>query len=397
VLESILDFLNIKHLSPIIPNEFKTVFNEEKYEKSQLYLKEKTTFTFIKSTFFLILTFSFIILGGFNSLDLYIRSYNLSSLLTGVTYLQALILFITLLSIPFSLYSTFVIEKKFGFNKTTINTFFLDSVKSVVLTILIGCPILFSILWFFETFPNYGWLYTWGFIVLVQLIIIYVAPTYIMPLFNKFKPIEEGELKNKIETYAVKYNFQLSGIYTMDGSKRSTKSNAFFTGFGKNRRIVLFDTLIKNHSTDELLCILAHEMGHFKLKHIHKSIIVSFLTTGLMLYLLSIFLNNPHLTAAFKVDTVSTYTSLIFFSFLFKPIEEILGVINNVLSRKHEYEADRFAIVTTGMKTEFINALKKLSVDNLSNLTPHWLKVFFEYSHPPLIKRIDYIKTVLIK
>ena len=393
-LDSIIEVLNITNIKNDIPDEFKDVYKADEYKKSQHYLKETTRFKLIKSTFFTITTILFILLGGFNYLDIWIRSFNFSSLITGVLYMQILILGLSIVSIPFSLFSTFYIEKKYGFNKTTLTTFSLDFIKSIVLTFLIGSPIIYGLLWFFTTFTNLAWIYAWSFLIIVQLIIMYIAPTYIMPLFNKFIPLEEGELKTKIESYAKEHNFELNGLFKMDGSKRSTKSNAFFTGFGKNKRIVLFDTLINNHHPDELLCILAHEMGHYKLHHIQKNIIISILSTGFMLFLLSLFLNNPQLAAAFKLEYTSVYTSLVVFGFLFKPIEEVMGIFNNILSRKHEYEADEYAIKTTGLKKEFIDGLKKLSVDNLSNLRPHWLKVFIEYSHPPLLNRINAIKNI---
>lgn len=392
LLDTIIEILNISNLDSKLPADFTDIYKEDDYKKSQNYLKETTKFGLLKSSIFALVTIAFIIVGGFNYLDIYIRSFNFSVLITGVLYIQVLVFGLSIISIPFSLYSTFYLEKKYGFNKTTLSTYLLDFTKATLLTLLIASPIIYALLWFFNSFTTNAWLYAWVFLVLVQLIIMYIAPTYIMPLFNKFIPLEDGELKRKIEDYATKYNFKLNGLFKMDGSKRSTKSNAFFTGFGKNKRIVLFDTLINNHSTDELLCILAHEMGHYKLNHIQKNIVISILSTGFMLFLLSLFLNNPHLSAAFKLESTSVYTSLVVFGFLFKPIEEVISIFNNILSRKHEYEADAYAIKTTGLKIEFIAGLKKLSVDNLSNLSPHWLKVFIEYSHPPLINRIKAIK-----
>jgi STE24 endopeptidase len=393
-LETIIELLNISNLESEIPEEFRDIYKKDDYKKSQNYLKETTRFSLLKTTFFTLATLYFILIGGFNYLDIIIRNFNFGPLITGVLYIQLLIGGLSLVSIPFSLYSTFYLEKKYGFNKTSLATYFLDFIKSTVLTFLIGSPVIYALLWFFNSFNNMAWLYAWTFLVITQLIIMYIAPTYIMPLFNKFIPLEEGELKSKIETYAKQHKFELNGLYKMDGSKRSTKSNAFFTGFGKNKRIVLFDTLINKHSSDELLCILAHEMGHYKLNHIQKGIIISIFTTGFMLFLLSLFLNNPQLSAAFKLEKESIYTSLVVFGFLFKPIEEIISILNNILSRKHEYEADEYAIKTTGLKLEFITGLKKLSVDNLSNLKPHWLKVFIEYSHPPLLNRINAIKKI---
>ena len=220
----------------------------------------------------------------------------------------------------------------------------------------------------------------------------FVAPILIMPLFNKFIPLEEGDLKSTILDYAKKEQFSLKGLFTMDGSKRSTKSNAYFTGFGRFRRIVLFDTLIEKHTTQELLTIVAHEMGHYKKQHILKMVVMSILSSGMMFFLLSLFLNNPMLFEAFKMEHISIYASLIFFSFLYSPIESVLSIFGQVMSRKHEYEADAYAVDTTRLPLDFISGLKKLSVDNLSNLTPHPWKVFLEYSHPPVLERIKAIK-----
>jgi len=239
-----------------------------------------------------------------------------------------------------------------------------------------------------------AWVVAWGFLIFVQLILVYIAPSFIMPLFNTFEPLEDGELKTKLEAYSLEHNFSFEGIYKMDGSKRSSKSNAYFTGFGKQRRIVLFDTLIEKHSADELLAILAHEMGHYKLRHIHKSLALSVVTSGLMLFLLSLFLNNVLLAEAFGMESVSIYSSLIFFGFLFQPIEAVIGVLSNYLSRKHEFEADAFAVRTTALPDAMIGGLKRLSVDNLSNLEPSYLKVWVDYTHPPVLQRINAIRNL---
>ncbi|HIJ21259.1 MAG TPA: M48 family metallopeptidase, partial [Deltaproteobacteria bacterium] len=230
--------------------------------------------------------------------------------------------------------------------------------------------------------------YCWIALTLFQLFLLFIAPVVIMPIFNKFVPLEEGELKTAIREYAEEQGFKMKGIFSMDGSKRSTKSNAFFTGFGRFRRIVLFDTLIEKHSVDELVSILAHEIGHYRKKHIFKSVLISILTTGLMFFILSLFINNKDLFAAFQMQETSIYASLFFFGFLYAPIETVVGILGNILSRRHEYEADAYAIKTTHKPQAMITALKKLSVDNLSNLTPHPLKVFLGYSHPPVLERI---------
>ncbi|RAP31697.1 peptidase M48 [Candidatus Marinamargulisbacteria bacterium SCGC AG-343-D04] len=393
LFDTLIDILNVRHISTTIPNEFKNVFDTEKYKKSQEYLKANTSFKLLENTLSFGVIIAFITLGGFNGLDLFIREFNLTSIQTGIIYIFSLGLGMQIIGLPFSWVHTFVIEEKFGFNKSTQKTFFLDLLKGILLGGIIGSIILFLVLWFFESFPTTGWIIAWGAVTAIQLILMYIAPTFIMPLFNKFTPLEEGELKTAVENYAKEHKFGLKGLYTMDGSKRSTKSNAFFTGFGNNRRIVLFDTLIEKHTTDELLVILAHEMGHYKKHHIFQTLLLSIISSAAMFYILSFFLNNPDIAAAFKMQNISIYSSIVFFGFLFKPVEEALSIFGNILSRKNEFEADKYAKDTTNKEEALISGLKKLSADNLSNLTPHPLKVFITYSHPPLLDRIKALRS----
>ena len=391
-LEFILDLLNVRYLKTDLPGEFEGFYDEEKYQKSQEYLKENTRFGMISDTIMTPIIIIFILVGGFNAVDRFARSFELGPIPTGLIFAGILILAYHIIHIPFSIYGTFVIEEKYGFNKTTVKTFILDILKTWVLVAIIGSIILSIVLWFFEKAGGTAWLYCWAATVLFQIFLMFIAPVTIMPLFNKYTPLEEGELKKAIEDYARLQDFKMKGIFTMDGSKRSTKSNAFFTGFGKFRRIVLFDTLLAKHSVKELVSVLAHEMGHYKKKHILKSIIISILTAGLMFFILSLFLNNRELFAAFKMDQTSIYASLFFFGFLYTPIEMIISIFGNILSRKHEYEADDFSVKTYGKPEAMITALKKLSVENLSNLTPHPLKVFLSYSHPPVLERIKALR-----
>jgi len=386
------DTLNIKAINPNLPDEFKGYYDEVKYKKSQNYLKTNTGFSLIKSTLMTILIVVFIVVGGFNWLDGLARSFNQGPVITGLIFLCILLLINLVISFPFSIYHTFVIEEKFGFNKTTVKTFILDLIKGIIISLIIGSAAFSCILWFFEKTGPIAWVYCWLFVAIFQLFIIFIAPNVIMPLFNKFLPLDDGELKEKIKEYASSQNFNIKGVYKMDGSKRSTKSNAFFTGLGKSRRIVLFDTLIEKHTVAELVAVIAHEVGHYKKRHILKNFVYSILTTGLMFYLLSLMMNNIGLFDAFKMDHVSTYASFILFSFLYSPISSFFSIIDTIFSRKYEYEADSYAAKTTNDKDSMITALKKLSVDNLSNLTPHWLKVFLEYSHPPVLARIKALK-----
>ena len=396
-ISSISDYLNAKNLKESLPDEFVGYYDEEKYKKSQNYLKDRTKFSFISSITSLIVSIAFILVGGFNYVDLFARSFGFGEIVTGLIFVAALYFLLEIIGIPFSVYSTFVIEEKYGFNKTTVKTFISDIIKNLILTAVIGLPIFAVIVMFFVKYGSLAWIYASVTVILFELLITFIAPVFIMPLFNKYVPLEDGELKTELEKYAKEQNFKMKGLYKMDGSKRSTKTNAFFTGFGKFRRIVLFDTLIAKHTTQELVSVLAHEMGHYKKGHIHKFMIMSFANTIIIFFLLSLFIGNEGLFAAFKMQHVSVYGALIFFGFLYTPISMFLSVIQKVISRKQEYEADRYSVTTYKNPKAMIEALKKLSVDNLSNLTPHKMKVFMEYSHPPVLDRIKAIRNIKIE
>lgn len=394
VLDLFSNYLNLKSLSKELPDEFEGVYDEETYSKSQEYTKTQTRFGFITGGFDLVVLLGFWFSGGFNWLDEIVRSWGFGELVTGLLYIAVLMVVKSVISLPFSIYSTFVIEERFGFNKTTPKTFVLDLIKGLGLGLLIGMPLLAGILAFFMYTGDLAWLYAWIAITIFSLVMQYVAPTWIMPMFNKFTPLEEGELRTAIEEYTDKVDFPLQDLFVIDGSKRSSKSNAFFTGFGKNKRIALYDTLIENHTNDELVAVLAHEIGHYKKKHIIKGMITSVIQTGAMLFVLSIFLQAEGLFDAFYMDKMSVYAGLIFFGMLYAPIDMILSVFMQISSRKHEYEADEFAATTTGKPEDMIATLKKLSKDNLSNLTPHPFYVFLNYSHPPALQRIKAIREI---
>jgi len=395
-IDSIADYLNIKNMSDVLPEEFKGYYDEEKYKKSQNYLKDKTVFDFINSVFVLVAQLIFIIAGGFNLVDNFARSFGYGEVVSGVIFITVLVVIFNVIKIPFSVYNIFVIEEKYGFNRMTVKTFISDLIKNNILLLLIGLPIFAVIVWFFMFYGQESWLYAAVSVILFELLIMFVAPVLIMPLFNKYVPVEDGDLKTELESYAKRENFKMKGLFKMDGSKRSTKTNAFFTGFGRFRRIVLFDTLIAKHTVQELVSVLAHEMGHYKKGHIKKFMIMSFINTFIMFFILSFFIANPDLFEAFSVENISVYASFVFFGFLYTPISMFLSVIQNIMSRKYEYEADRYAVETYKKPEAMIEALKKLSVDNLSNLTPHKFKVFTEYSHPPVLERIKAIKNIKI-
>ncbi len=392
LVQLVSELLNLKASEVELPDEFAEVFDAEAYRKSRDYLRISTIFSLFSAAVDLSVLLLFWFMGGFNLLDQFLRGCGFHPIAAGVLYISLLLLMQSLIAFPFSIYKTFVIEEKFGFNKTTPKVFAADILKKLVLAFLIGTPLLGVVLWFFEETGPMAWLWAWAGITAVSLLLQYVAPTWIMPLFNKFVPLEEGELKSAIMHYAAKVKFPLTGIYVLDGSKRSAKANAFFTGFGKRKRIAMFDTLITSHPVDELVAVLAHEIGHFKKKHIIVNMILSLTNLGVLFFLLSLFMNNRQLFDAFFMKDLSVYGSLIFFSLLYTPVEWILSIVIQALSRKHEYEADYYAVSTCDQGDALGDALKKLSRNNLSNLTPHPLYVFLNYSHPPVIQRIMRIR-----
>lgn len=397
ILDIVISKLNIKALSPQLPEEFLDIYDGEKYRKSQNYTRRTTSFSLFENSVSTCLTIIFLLAGGFNFIDQFARSFDLGPVLTGIIFTGCLMLLSFFAGLPFSIYSTFKIEAEFGFNRTTPTTFITDILKGILLSVVIGAPILGLILWFFGSSGDSAWLYCWLGVIFFSIVLQFLAPVIIMPLFNKFTPLEEGQLKDKIMTYANKENFKIQGIFTMDGSKRSSKLNAFFTGFGKFRKIVFFDTLVEKLSDDEIVAVLAHEMGHFKKRHILKMIGASILQTGLMFFLLSYFIENPGLFKAFGMEELSIYASLIFFAFLYSPINTLLSIIFNYFSRVHEFEADQYAAITTKKPGILVQGLKKLSCENLANLTPHPLMVFFSYSHPPVLERIRALNTTTTK
>ncbi len=386
------DFLNLRTLRSEVPEEMASVYDPKAYRKSQGYTRTTTKFGIISASYALSLTLACWFLGGFNFLDQTLRGWGYTPLLNGMLYIGLLFFLRGLLSLPFTLYHTFVIEARFGFNKTTPKLFIIDLMKGTLLSVILGGLLLAFLLVFFETAGPDAWFYAWLAFTLYLLLIQFIAPTWIMPLFNKFKPLEDGELREKIMALARSLHFPLQNVFVMDGSKRSSKSNAFFTGFGKNKRIALFDTLIDSQTIPELIAVLAHEIGHYKKKHIVQGLILSIFHTGLMFFLLSIFISHRGLYDAFYMTEPSIYTGLLFFGMLFTPLEFILSLFLNILSRKNEYEADRFAIGSVAQPENMIKALKKLAAHNLSHLTPHPLYSFLHDSHPPVLARIRAIR-----
>ncbi|SDP73364.1 M48 family metallopeptidase [Desulforhopalus singaporensis] len=388
ILETTVAVLNIRALVPTLPDHFKSIYEQSEYSRSQAYTRSTTRLGIVENCWSTSLTLLFLLFGGFNVIDIWARALDLGEIATGLIFGGVLVLLVSAAALPFSVYATFVIEERYGFNRTTVRTYMLDLIKTALLSIVIGAPLFGGIIWFFSATGQYGWVYCWIGVCCFSLLVQYLAPVLIMPLFNKFTPLEQGELRNKIEKYLEQEDFYIQGIFTMDGSKRSSKLNAFFTGFGRFRKIVFYDTLIEKLDDEEIVAVLAHEMGHFKLDHIQKMMAATIVQTGIMFYLLSLFLTVPEVAYAFKMEHPSVYSSLIFFGFLYSPVNIGVSVAFNIFSRKHEYEADHYGATSTKSPDFLISGLKKLSKANLSNLTPHPLNVFIHYSHPPVLQRI---------
>ncbi len=382
------NLLNLRSLRAEQPSSLEGVYEPDDYRRSQEYLRANTRFYFITSTLSLGVVLSFWFAGGFNYLDQAIRSLGFAPIVNGLLYIGILVMGYSLIRLPFIVYRTFVIEERFGFNRTTGRTFVTDRIRGVLLATLIGAPLLGGVLALFEYAGDQAWIYCWIAVSLFSLALQYVAPNWIMPLFSKFTPLEEGELREAILNYARSVGFPIKNVFVVDGSRRSTKSNAFFTGFGRNKRIALFDTLIKTHTVPELVAVLAHEIGHHKKKHIVQGTIIGILHAGLLFFLLSVFLGSPGLYEAFFMEQQYVYSGIVFFGLLYRPLEMVLSVVMRARSRRNEYEADRFAATTIEDPAHLIDALKKLNAGNLSNLTPHPFYVSLNYTHPPLLQRV---------
>ncbi|GAA4325379.1 M48 family metallopeptidase [Pontixanthobacter gangjinensis] len=391
VIDKILDALNAKHFDDPIPEELEDVYDTEEYEKSQNYKKERFKFGLLSSTFSVLLTLGFIIFDGFAWVDQIARSISDNSILIALIFFGIIMLGSDILMTPFSWYSTFVIEEKYGFNKTTKKTFFLDKLKGLAMTAVIGGGILALIVWFYQFAGEDFWWYAWILIAVFSVFMNMFYAKLIVPLFNKQSPLEDGSLRTKIEEYARSVGFQLDNIFVIDGSKRSTKANAYFSGFGSEKRITLYDTLINDLEEEEIVAVLAHEVGHYKKNHIIINLVASILTTGFTLWLLSLFVGNPLLSEALGVDQPSFHIGLVAFGILYSPISEITGLIMNYISRRFEYQADNYA-KKTYRGDSLISSLKKLSKNTLSNLTPHKAYIFVHFSHPSLLQRYRNLK-----
>ena len=382
-----LDYLNSKNFDNKIPKIISDVYNSEKYLKSQKYKKSQYEFSKYSKIYSLIVVLCFFYFDGFLILDTFCRELFDNSILISLTFFGIIFFGNELLSLPFSIFFTFVIEEKFGFNKTTIKTYISDRLKSWFLTILFGGGILSFIIFQEQLIGENFWIVAWMFVTGITILLNGFYAQIIVPLFNTQSKLEDGELRTEIEKYSKKVGFNLSNIFVIDGSKRSSKANAYFSGFGKQKRVTLFDTLIDKLNKKQIVAVIAHEIGHYKKNHIIFNLFFSIIQTGIMLYILSLFIYMPVFSEALGIDNHSFHIGLITFSILFTPISEISSLIFNLFSRKFEYEADEFAKKTYDGKY-LIEALKVLSKDSLSNLTPHPKYVWWHYSHPTLLQRV---------
>ncbi len=390
VLEYVLDSMNAKTWDLPIPKELEGIYDEEKYSKARQYHKAKEKLSSIAAIFSTILIIVFLVFKGFAFVHLQIAEITSSPVLQALLFFGLFSVISDIIGLPFELYGIFVIEEKFGFNKMTWKTYFSDKVKGYALGAVIGGILLSLFVWFYTATGNLFWLYAWGLFTAFTLFITMFYTSLIVPIFNKLQPLEAGSLREKIEGFAKKINFPLTNIFVIDGSKRSTKANAYFSGIGSKKTIVLFDTLINEQTEEELVSVLAHEVGHYKLKHIQKGMVIGVLQMGLLLFLLSLFINKPALSQALglQTDLPVFHLGLIAFSLLYSPFSMVTGIFMNIISRKNEFEADNYAKENTGSGEHLITALRKLSANNLSNLNPDKWYVFFHYSHPPLLERV---------
>lgn len=387
-IEQVLDNLNATYRKKPIPDKLKNIYDKEKYAKQQHYSKINSKFSMLTSSFSFLLIILFLFIGGFATLNNYLSENFENQLVIGLLFFAILYFANDLLALPFTIYDTFVIEQKFGFNKTTPKLFLTDKLKSYLITILIGGGLYALIFVFYKYTEQYFWIYCWLAITVIMFFFTMFYSNIIVPLFNKQKPLSNENLKTTIEKFSQKVGFQLDNIFEIDGSKRSSRANAYFTGIGPKKRIVLYDNLINQLSENEIIAVLAHEIGHYKHKHTTLGMFVSLLQIGLMLFILSLFIGNPLFSKALGVDVPTFHISLITFALLYSPISTVTGLFMNIWSRKNEYQADAFAKKHSDAQA-LISALKKLAENNLSNLTPHPFYVWINYSHPTILQRIE--------
>ncbi len=395
LFSNLLEVFNVNNIikNKLVPKRFQEFISAKEFQISRNYSIAKHKYSFFAHSFNFVVLISFVLLGGFGIVEKLCLNIAAKEEMQAIFFCFIISFGKMIIDLPFSIYHTFVLEKKFGFNKMTPFLFIKDMFKGIVLSLVLGAPLIYFLVWIINVAGSLWWVFGFVGMMVFQFFILWIYPTVIAPIFNKFILLEPGELRSKIEAISSKVNFPVSEIFTIDGSKRSTHSNAYFTGFGKNRRIVLFDTLIESLSTMELTAVLAHEMAHNKLNHIKKGIAISVVMTFLGFYIWSLLLRYPPLYQAFSLQGNNLFPALIIFPMIMGPLSFLLSPLFNILSRKHEYEADAFSAKAMGSSTDMRSALLKLNKDNLSNLTPHPWYSFFYYSHPTLTERLDNLES----
>lgn len=393
-VNAVAEILNIRFLDPGLPEEFADVFDQDRYQASQNYARDNARLDLVSSAVSLVVILGFIFLDGFTWMDSLVRGAGLGPIPTGLLFIAVLALLSDLASIPFQVYRVFVLEARYGFNTMTLGTYLADKIKGYALALVVGGPLVAAVLFFFREFGPQAWLFAWLLTVAVSAGLQYLAPKVILPLFNRFSPMQEGEMRKAIEDYVQSQDYKVKDVYVIDGSRRTTKGNAFFAGLGATKRVALYDNLVRSQDKDEITAVIAHEVGHYKMKHIVKGFVIAAMKTGLLFFLLQMFISSPGLYEAFGMRTMPVYAGLVFFLILYTPVSLALGVLFNAATRSFEFQADRFAAETTGNPLALVRALKKLSADNLANLTPHPFFVALNYSHPPILKRIAAIKSL---
>jgi len=391
-LEVVKEILDLREVRDRPPREFEGLYDEERFARSRAYLRDTIRFTLVRDGLFTAALLVFLLLGGFGLADRIARSLASGPILVGLAFFALLGGVSLVARLPFTAYRIFGIEERYGFNRTSIGTFVADLGKGIALATVLGGGILAALLAFFEAFGRGGWVPVWIALTVVQLLLLALGPVLILPLFHRYRRVEDDAVREAVERYAGAQGFRACGVFEIDGSRRSTKANAFFTGFGRFRRIALFDTLLRDHPVEEVVAVVAHEMGHYRRRHVPKIVILSIMKSGLLLFLFSRILGNRELFDAFGVETLSTHAALVFFGILYAPIDFVLSLPLHALSRRHEYEADAFAARTLGSSGPLVEALKRLTADHLAHVTPHPLKVLLDYSHPPVLRRIQALR-----
>ena len=394
IIDLVSGLLNYSSFDKPLPNNVENIFSENEYSKSQKYKKVNFKFNLVSSVYSFSILFTVLYFGLLGSLDSYIRNVTFENEISlSLIFFASVFIISDTLKIPFQLYRVFVIEEQFGFNNTTLKTFIFDKLKSYFISLLLIVILATPLLLFIIFFPSSFWIYFW---ILISIFLIFVNMFYttlIVPIFNKLEVLGDGDLKKKLDNFSAKVKFPITNIFVINGSKRSKKANAFFSGFGRNKKVVLYDTLIKNHTADELVAVLAHEIGHYKLNHVKTNMVISIITTGFMLFILSNFIFNSDISYALGGNVSFRHLEIFAFFIIYSPISSIISVLMNIKSRKNEYEAAEYA-VKNFKKGPMEDALRKLSKDNLTNMTPHPVYEFLNYSHPSISKRLKAIDSI---